>query len=82
MITYDLKSHHCDKTYTFEAYSLMIDGRRCFFAHDGTAPTRTVSLHDRSVIDPFKYNSKCTSCYLGHSHSKEYHDFNLLKITG
>ena len=79
MITYDLKSHYSDKVYTFKPYSKMIDSNLCFFADDGMASIRTVSLHDRSVIEPFKYDSKCATCFHHWPHSKEYHDLNLIK---
>jgi len=54
-------------------YSNNIDGKLCFFAHDGKVSIKLVSLHDPSAIELFDYDSKCAACWLGTAHSKEYH---------
>lgn len=70
---YTLKSNFSNITYTMVNYSKNIDGKLCLFAHDGTVPIKIVSMSDRSAIELFTYDSKCSCCWLGIAHSKEYH---------
>ena len=38
---------------------------------------RLTGPDDRTASDPYEYNRNCTSCILGHAHSKAFHKQNL-----
>lgn len=76
---YTLKSNFSDKIYKMSNFSKHIDGTLRFFANDGAVSIKLVSLHDRSALELFDYDSNCAPCYLNIAHSKEYHKTRVVK---
>jgi hypothetical protein len=69
-----------------ERYMKRIDGQVTYWQFDhaeynGPVSIRLVSLKDDTASDPIRYDSRCSSCYLGHAHSAAFHRASLGTLT-
>lgn len=67
---------------TTAPHMLILDNARCWFRGDiritDASDTSREIMHYKEGRNTSDYSSECAACFLGHGHSKAYHDRNLV----